>query len=61
MIVRTKEELRQTEDYKQAVAKIEAYHKGFEFTIPFYKMTKPQERAMYIILDDCQKAGLIKS
>lgn len=57
----TKQEFRQTEEYKKAVEKVKGYNKGFEFTIPLYKMTEGQRNAMFIIMQDCQKEGLIES
>lgn len=57
----TRSELRASKEYIDSVEKIRGYHKGFKFTIPYYKMTVGQKNAMRIILIDCQKEGLIKS
>lgn len=57
----TKQELRQSDDYKKAVEKVRSYKKGFTFTIPLYKMTEGQKNAMFIIMQDCEKEGLVES
>lgn len=57
----TKQEFRNSKEYDYCVNKIRNYHKGFEFTIPFYKMNKGQKNAMHVVLDDCKKEGLIES
>lgn len=54
-------ELRQSEDYRICMDKIRRYKTGFEFTIPFYRMSKGQANAMHRILRDAYDEGLIES
>lgn len=54
-------ELRNSEEYAKCMRKIEGYSKGFEFTVPYWKMTKEQANAMKIILQDAVRKGLIES
>ena len=57
----TAQELRNTKDYKDAVAKIEGYTKGFTFTLDYAKIPKPKANALKIITRDCIKNGIIES
>lgn len=54
-------ELRQSEEYRTCMDKIRKYKTGFEFTIPFYRMSKGQANAMHRILRDAYDEGLIES
>lgn len=54
-------ELRQSEEYRVCMEKIRRYRTGFEFTIPFYKMSVGQANAMHRILQDAHGEGLIES
>lgn len=54
-------ELRQSEDYRICMDKIRTYRTGFEFTIPFYRMSIGQANAMRRILQDAHDEGLIES
>ena len=54
-------EFRESKEYKDAVERIKSYSKGFNFTLPYYKMTKGQKNAMHIIVDDCIKEKIIDS
>ena len=57
----TTDECRQSQGYKDAVAKIKGYPKGFGFTVPYYKMTDAQYNAMMIIRRDMMDAKVIES
>lgn len=57
----TKQELRETKDYKEAVEKIKAYRKGFEFTLNYASIPKAKGKALKIITKDCIDAGIIES
>lgn len=56
-----KDEFRKTDEYAKAVAKIKGYPKGFGFTIPYYKMTDGQYRAMMVITRDMMDEKVIDS
>lgn len=57
----TEKELRNSQEYKDLVEKIKGYSKGFEFTLPYYKMTEGQKNAIHIIINDCIKERIIDS
>lgn len=57
----TEKELRNSQEYKDLVEKIKGYSKGFEFTLPYYKMTEGQKNAVHIITNDCIKKRIIDS
>ena len=57
----TKQELRETNNYKEAVEKIKAYRKGFEFTLNYASIPKEKGNALRIITKDCIDAGIIES
>ena len=57
----TKQELRKTKDYKEAVEKIKTYRKGFEFTLNYASIPKAKGNALKIITKDCIDAGIIES
>ena len=57
----TIQEWRKHEEYKEGFKKIEGYHKGFEWTMEWYKIPEGKANALRILLGDCKKAGLIKS
>lgn len=57
----TRIEFRASQGYKDAIAKIESYSKGFEFTLPYGKMTQGQRNALFIITRDAIDRGLIES
>jgi hypothetical protein len=57
----TTQELRNTKDYKEAMAKIEAYRKGFKFTIDYTQIPRAKGNALKIILRDAIKSGLLES
>ncbi|MFR0074334.1 MAG: hypothetical protein ACLRVD_08245 [Blautia caecimuris] len=55
----TKKEFRNSQEYKELVEKIKGYSKGFEFTLPYYKMTQGQKNAIQIVVDDCIKKRIL--
>ena len=57
----TKQELRETKDYKEAVEKIKRYRKGFEFTLDYASIPKAKGNALRSITKDCIDAGIIES
>lgn len=56
-----KAELRKHPEYKKAMDKIESYPKDFTFEMNYKIMTKAQQNAMDVILQDAKKVGLIES
>ncbi len=55
------EEIRQTKDYKEAVERIKGYKKGFEFSVPYYKIpTIAKKNGMRFILNDMICDGIIE-
>jgi hypothetical protein len=56
-----KQELRQAKDYKEAMAKIEGYTKGFRFTINYTEIPSAKANALKIILQDACKQELLQS
>ena len=57
----TKAEFLKSKEYEDMMEKIRSYRQGFEFTIPFYKMTQQQKNGMNIVLHDAVEEGLIES
>jgi hypothetical protein len=57
----TKQELRETKDYKEAVDKIKRYSKDFTFTMNFSQIPKAKGNALKIILADMVKEGILQS
>lgn len=57
----TKEQLRKTDEYKMCINKITNYSKGFKFTINYNPMPNPKRNALNIVLNDCERNGLIES
>lgn len=57
----TKTEFRNSAIYKKYMERIKGYSKGYNFTIPYYKMTRPQINAINVILNDAVKAKIIDS
>lgn len=57
----TKQELRETKDYKEAVEKIKGYSIGFEFTLNYASIPKAKGNALKIITRDCIDAGILES
>lgn len=59
--VMTRDELRKEHGYIEAYNKIKNYPQGFRFTIYYSEIPEAKCRALEIILDDCEKEGLIES
>lgn len=57
----TIEEVRNHEEYAQAMEKIKRYPKGFEFTLKYSQIPRPQANALKIIMKDCIESGLVES
>lgn len=57
----TTSEFRNSKEYAECMSKIKGYSQGFEFTIPYFDMTKGQRNAMNIVTQDAVKQGLLKS
>ena len=57
----TKQELRKTKDYKEAVDKIKRYPKDFAFTMNFSQIPKAKGNALKIILADMVKEKVLES
>lgn len=57
----TKQELRETKDYKEAIEKIKNYKIGFKFTMNYTEIPKAKGNALKIILNDCVKMGILES
>ena len=54
-----KNDKKRIQKYKELVEKIKGYSKGFEFTLPYYKMTQGQKNAIQIVVDDCIKKRIL--
>lgn len=57
----TREQLRTTTDYAEAMDKIRKYTKGFQFTLYYSKIPKAKANALKILMNDCIKCGLVES
>jgi maltodextrin utilization protein YvdJ len=57
----TTQELRNHEEYALAMKKIRSYRKGFEFTLNYSAIPRPQANALKIIMQDAIEMGLIES
>ena len=60
-IIMTGKNLKNQKSMRMQLKKINGYSKGFNFTIPYYKMTQGQKNAMHIITSDCVKGKIIDS
>ncbi len=54
-------ELRETNDYKQAIKKIQNYPYGFKFTLKYSEISEGKANALKIIMEDCIKQNLLES
>ena len=54
-------ELRNTKDYIEAVEKIKRWEKGKSYTIRMDSISQAKKNALLVILDDCEREGLIES
>lgn len=57
----TREQLRITTDYAEAMDKIRKYTKGFQFTLYYSEIPKAKANALKILMNDCIKCGLVES
>lgn len=57
----TKQELRETKEYKEAVEKIKGYSIGFEFTLNYAVIPKAKGNALRIITKDLIDEGILES
>lgn len=57
----TKQELRETKEYKEVVNKIKGYSVGFEFTLNYAAIPKAKGNALRIITKDLIDAGILES
>ena len=57
----TKQEFRNSEEYRKCIEKITNYPKDFIFSIYPKQITKAQYNAINIVIGDCIKQGLIES
>ena len=55
----TIEEVRNHEEYAQAMEKIKRYPKGFRFTLNYSRIPTPQANALRIVMRDAIKERLI--
>lgn len=54
-------EVRNHEEYAMAMKKIQSYPKGFEFTLNYKQIPRPQGNALKIIMKDAIEKGLLES
>lgn len=57
----TREQLRKTTDYAEAMDKVRKYSKDFQFTLYYSEIPKAKANALKILMNDCIKCGLIES
>ena len=57
----TIQEVRNHEEYAICFNKIKSYPTGFEFTLNYAKIPRPQGNALKIIMTDAVEQGLIES
>lgn len=60
-LIMTREQLRKTTDYTEAMNKIRKYSKGFQFTLYYSEIPKAKANALKILMNDCIKCGLVES
>lgn len=54
-------EVRNHEEYAQAMEKIKRYPSGFEFTLNYARIPTPQANALKIVMKDAIQNGLLES
>lgn len=59
--IMTRQEFINSQEYADMITKVKGYSTGFEFNIPYYKMTSAQRNAMEIVVRDCVESGIIES
>lgn len=57
----TREQLRKTTDYAEAMNKIRKYPKGSRFTLYYSSIPRARANALEILMHDCIKMGLVES
>lgn len=57
----TREQLRKTTDYAEAMNKIRKYSKDFQFTLYYSEIPKAKANVLKILMNDCIKCGLVES
>lgn len=57
----TREQLRKTTDYAEAMNKIRKYPKGFRFTLYYSSIPRARANALEILMHDCIKMELVES
>lgn len=57
----TREQLRKTTDYTEAMNKIRKYPKGFRFTLYYSSIPRARANALEILMHDCIKMELVES
>lgn len=57
----TREQLRKTTDYAEAMDKVRKYSKDFQFTLYYSEIPKAKANALKILMNDCIKCRLIES
>ena len=57
----TKEQFKQSQEYKEMMCKIESYTKGFCFTLDYTQIPKAKAKALEIVTSDSIKAGILES
>ena len=56
-----KAEFLKSKEFSDMVERIRGYKSGFEFSLPYYKMTDGQKNALHIVTSHCIKEKLITS
>ena len=54
-------EVRNHKEYEVCMNKIKAYRKGFEFTLDWTRIPRPQGNALKIVMEDAKEQGLVES
>lgn len=54
-------EVRNHKEYAICMNKIKAYRKGFEFTLNWEQIPRPQGNALKIVMEDAKEQGLVES
>ena len=57
----TRQEFRESEEYKKCKEKIEGYTPGFTFTLNYKNIPKGKIKALEIVTSDCIREGILES
>lgn len=57
----TRQEFRESEEYKKCINKIKGYVPGFTFTLNYKNIPKGKVKALEIVTSDCIKEGILDS